>query len=169
MKKFSAFAPLLLLLVSILGISQLRAESTVAGLDRAGLDSLVQEQRGKISLVNFWATWCSPCLKEIPELVKLQAAYSDELVVLGVALDEPGMGADNVAQFHERYFPEFRTYRSLEPYMNTMVSVIDPAWNEIMPTSYVLDREGNVVETLFGGQSYEVFEQAVIEALGSTE
>src|SRR5262247_3734807 len=44
--------------------------------------------RGKVVLVNFWATWCPPCRAEIPDLVKLQERYRDKLVILGISEDE---------------------------------------------------------------------------------
>ena len=153
----------------VMNQTQAGAGDPVLGLDQAGLAEILAEHRGRTVLVNFWATWCSPCLKEIPELVRLQDTYPEDLVVFGVALDEPGMSAGSVAEFRDRYFPEFLTYRSLEPAMDNLVGVIDPAWNEIMPTSYVLAPDGRVIETLFGGKSYEVFETAVLEVINHGE
>src|SRR5262245_20785500 len=53
--------------------------------------------RGKVTIVNFWATWCPPCRAEIPDLVALQDKYRDQLQVIGVSQDEAG--ADVVRQF----------------------------------------------------------------------
>jgi thiol-disulfide isomerase/thioredoxin len=56
--------------------------------DMQGHEQRLQDYRGKWVLVNFWATWCPPCLEEIPDLVKLHEAHSNkDLVVIGVALD----------------------------------------------------------------------------------
>jgi thiol-disulfide isomerase/thioredoxin len=53
-----------------------------------GRKQSLSKWQGKIRVINFWATWCPPCRKEIPELVALQAQYPDELVVIGVAIDD---------------------------------------------------------------------------------
>jgi thiol-disulfide isomerase/thioredoxin len=60
----------------------------LTGLD--GREHAFTEWRGKLLLVNFWATWCAPCLKEIPELAKAQAAYASRgLQIVGPAVDDP--------------------------------------------------------------------------------
>src|SRR6185369_2903876 len=53
--------------------------------------------KGKVVIVNFWATWCPPCRAEIPDLIKLQDKYKDKLVVLGISEDE--IPADEVKAF----------------------------------------------------------------------
>ncbi|MDQ7969889.1 MAG: TlpA disulfide reductase family protein [Oxalicibacterium faecigallinarum] len=56
--------------------------------------------QGKTLIVNFWATWCAPCVEEMPELVELQTEYStDKLQVLGISIDSP----NNVKEFAEKY------------------------------------------------------------------
>src|SRR6478672_8667865 len=62
------------------------APFTVTDLD--GKTISFADLKGKVVLVNFWATWCPPCRAEIPDLVKLQAKYRDKLVILGVSEDE---------------------------------------------------------------------------------
>jgi thiol-disulfide isomerase/thioredoxin len=57
--------------------------------DMNGADVQLASFKGKVILVNFWATWCGPCKAEIPSLVELQAQYDDDLVVLGVSVDDP--------------------------------------------------------------------------------
>jgi thiol-disulfide isomerase/thioredoxin len=59
-------------------------------VDRAGFDALVAEQRGKVVLVDFWATWCGPCLKQLPHTAELATQHADDgLVVVTVSVDEP--------------------------------------------------------------------------------
>lgn len=59
-------------------------------VDRKGFDALVAEQRGKVVLVDFWATWCGPCLKQLPHTAELATKHADDgLVVVTVSVDEP--------------------------------------------------------------------------------
>jgi hypothetical protein len=49
--------------------------------------------------------------------------------------------------------------------MDTVVSIVDPAWNEVLPSSYVIDRDGNVVEQIQGGKPIDAFEAAILPLL----
>lgn len=130
------------------------------------LRQLLDEQDGKVVLLNFWATWCRPCLKEIPALQTLAERYADAgLVLVPVSLDAPETAQDIVPPFLERWFPGFHTWLSVEAEMDSIVSVVDGAWNEVLPTSYVLGRDGEVVLRLQGGKPVEDFEAAVTTAL----
>ncbi len=57
--------------------------------DMNGVDVRLESFKGKVILINFWATWCGPCVIEIPYLIELQRQYADDLVVLGVSVDDP--------------------------------------------------------------------------------
>jgi thiol-disulfide isomerase/thioredoxin len=56
--------------------------------DMNGVDVKLSSFKGKVILVNFWATWCGPCELEIPDLVAVQKQYPDDLVILGVSIDD---------------------------------------------------------------------------------
>jgi thiol-disulfide isomerase/thioredoxin len=141
-------------------------ESHIRPIDARQFDEVLEAQKGQVVLVNFWATWCRPCLKEIPEI----SALADDLMDRGftlvpVSLDDPDDLHTLVVPFLNKWFPEFSTYTRLEPQMDAMVSVIDSAWNEILPTSYVLDRDGKRVATIQGGKSRNDFEALILPLL----
>ena len=126
----------------------------------------LQQQHGKVLIINFWATWCVPCLREVPDLLKLEAEFAARGVrLIGVAVDDPSPGAAQVEQFRRRYFPAFFTYARSGPEMDELASVIYPAWNEVVPTPYILDRQGKPVARLQGKKSLEEFRAAVDKAL----
>ena len=102
------------------------------------------EQKGKVILVNFWATWCAPCRKEIPDLIDLHSSMKDDgLMVVGIAVDDEG--TDVVKPFVEKeginYPIVVDTTRSIESHFEAMYG---------LPTTYVIDPEGQIVRRVLG-------------------
>jgi thiol-disulfide isomerase/thioredoxin len=98
--------------------------------------------RGKVVIVNFWATWCPPCREEIPDLVALQAKYKDQLQVIGVSQDEAP--ASMVAQFaseHRINYPVVMTSPDLERRFTNI---------HALPTSFVIDPDGRIAQRHVG-------------------
>ena len=133
----------------------------ISSLDSAELESVLETYKGRVVLVNMWATWCAPCLKEIPELVELeQNLEADGFTVLGISLDDVD-ARDDVLSFRDQWFPEFHTYHTSESDWFALVGAIKEDWNSLLPTSFVLDRNGELVETLTGSKDYATFAAAV--------
>jgi thiol-disulfide isomerase/thioredoxin len=159
-----------IIVLAMLGIAA-QAQNPVGPLEiraisAAEFDSLLSDARGEVVLVNLWATWCAPCLREIPELMRLRENYQDKgFRLIAVAMDDPADLETHVRPFREQRFPQWETLQRAEFDMDRFVSVIDPAWNEVLPTSYLIDRTGKVAKVLFGGKSYEDFEAALLEVL----
>lgn len=108
--------------------------------DLEGRERHVSEWDGQVLVINFWATWCPPCLKEIPEFIELQAEYGEEgLQFLGVALQKPADVID-FARKHGMNYPnlagEMPVIRIAEAYGNH---------NGALPYTTVVDRDGTVV------------------------
>lgn len=134
--------------VTPLGIAAFRAELAAA--------------RGHVVVLNLWASWCAPCLKEIPVLLEVErrlAACGVRLV--GLATDDPSELDGAVRSMHAKFFPGFRSFARTEGDPDAYASVVDPAWNELMPTTYVIDAGGTVRARLQGAKSAAEFERAV--------
>jgi thiol-disulfide isomerase/thioredoxin len=117
----------------------------------------LQAHRGQWVLVNYWAKWCKPCIKEIPELNELDHSR-DDVTVLGVNYD--GLtGADLEAQLTELGV-EFTT---LEQDPAPLLGVARPV---VLPTTFLLDPEGKLVATLVGPQTLQSLSEAVSAAGG---
>ena len=138
------------------------ASEELIPLDAVGLDSIIKEQNN-IVLINFWATWCRPCLEEIPILMKLEGELKESgFKLVPISLDEPESADILVTPFIQKWFPDFSSYLSVERDMDNMVSVVDTAWNEILPTSYLLNKNGTVVNRIQGSYSLEEFSTMIL-------
>lgn len=114
--------------------------------------------RGKVVLVNFWATWCPPCRAEIPDLVALQTRYADRLQVIGVSQDEGSV--EVVRRF------------AAEQHMNYPIVMMTPELEKgfpgiaALPTSFVVDRSGRVVQKHVGMLNAVMTEQEMRSLAG---
>jgi cytochrome c biogenesis protein CcmG/thiol:disulfide interchange protein DsbE len=90
--------------------------------------------RGKVVILNFWATWCPPCVEEMPSLVQLQQRFKDKgVVVLGVNLDVDG---DAYHQFLKSYKIDFLTVRDPDHKSSDLYGTFK------FPETYIIDRDG---------------------------
>lgn len=116
--------------------------------------------KGKVVLLNIWATWCGPCRRELPDLVELsQEMASKGVVIVGVSLDEKEPRLQNVKTFAEKMGIS---------YINVIDNLkIAEAYGGIqsIPTTFIIDRQGNVVQKIIGMQSKENFRAAITKAL----
>jgi cytochrome c biogenesis protein CcmG/thiol:disulfide interchange protein DsbE len=108
--------------------------------------------RGKVVLVNFWATWCEPCRSEIPELIEYQKKYADKgFTVLGVAMDQEGKSV--VAPFVEKQQFDVNGQKMTMNYPIVLGNEkIATQFGGIigMPTTFVISKDGNVVKRVIG-------------------
>lgn len=134
------------------------ADGDVPLVTAAELRTRLAALRGQVVILNLWATWCVPCLREIPDLLEVEAQLQARGVrLVGLAMDEPEQRTTLVAPFRAQHFPRFQTLLRNEPDMDSLVSVIDPAWNEILPTTYLIGRDGRVFRKIQGRRSVAEF------------
>lgn len=113
---------------------------TVTTID--GRTISMESLRGKVVLLNFWATWCPPCRAEIPDLVALQDKYADTLVILGLSEDEGS--PDEVRRFAEQFK------------INYPIAMVTPDIGKLfpgvngLPTTFVVDPQGRMVQKHVG-------------------
>lgn len=126
--------------------------------------------KGRVVLINFWATWCRPCLKELPVLRNLEQKYASQgFHLVTVSLDDPAEQEALVRPFLTKWLPGLHTLIHTDPDMGKIVSVVDPAWNEVLPTSYLLDNKGQVQRRFQGGKTASEFEEALLPLLAKPD
>ena len=132
-------------------------------------DVSLRQFRGKVVLVNFWATWCGPCRIEIPWLVDLQNKYSGRgFTVLGVAMDEEGKSA--VAPFVQKErFKVGGTRQSMNyPILLGNDGAADKFGGLVgFPTSVLISKDGRLVKRVDGLVSYDEIDRAIQAQLAS--
>lgn len=93
-----------------------------------------EQYKDKVILVNFWATWCPPCIAEMPGMQKLYDDYKDKVIFLFIANDEE----DKVARFMEKYkytLPVYYVYNSVPEVLEA----------RSIPVTYLIDQSGNII------------------------
>ena len=150
-----------LLLTLALLPGPIRQESTTPTLalkDLRGRTVRLESFKGKVVLLNFWATWCPPCRAEVPDLVELQAQYADEgLQVVGVTC--PPYSRAEIRKFVKRARV---TYPIL---LGTEGLAAKVAGTEVLPVTLVLDRDGRVRATIEGILTPEEVREKILPLL----
>lgn len=119
----------------------------IALKDLEGKVTQLKDYRGKVVLINFWATWCPPCLTEMPSLVSAyQKLKKEGLEILAINLDE---NQKPVHKFVDRLRPPFKIF--LDPGGNSAQAYLVYG----LPYTVILDRQGNIRHKIFGGHSWD--------------
>ena len=133
----------------------------IPGLD--GTSTSISQYKGKVVLVNFWATWCAPCKTEIPWLIEFHEKYGPRgLVILGVSMDDGG--AKVVAPFVKNQL--FTVNGESKPMNYTVLLGNDAISDKFggllgLPTSYLYSRDGQKVKTIIGLANHEDLTKAI--------
>jgi len=124
--------------------------------DISGTMQDLGQYQHKIIIVNFWATWCSPCREEMPELIALQQSYRDKnVVVLGIALDEPAQVAQYLKDTPVNY-PIVAAEAA-----GSMLSEQLGNDKGVLPYTVIIDADGKIVSTHFGRITKAIIEASI--------
>ncbi|HEX5855373.1 MAG TPA: TlpA family protein disulfide reductase [Thermoanaerobaculia bacterium] len=126
---------------------------------------VVAAKKGRVVLVNFWATWCDPCREEMPALVSAAKEFSSkDLAVELVSTDSLKKTADVQKFLASRKIP-FVCWQAKSPDPQRFIDAVDKTWNGAVPYTLVYDRKGELVARLAGPQTGRSFGEAVRKAL----
>lgn len=110
---------------------------------------------GKLVIINFWATWCVPCREEIPGFVWLHDSHPDDLVILGISMDQ---NRDMLPAFLDEFGMNYPILYGNQEVFRSYGDITG------IPTTFILDRNLIIQRVYIGYRSFSVFRQA-IEAL----
>lgn len=127
--------------------------------DLTGATVSTERLREKITIVDFWATWCPPCIAALPSLRALQLAHADDMQIVGVAIESKKEDVARVAAEHELPFPVVLGTPELAVDFGDLVAV---------PTAFVFDRGGELVEVFYGAPpGFKEELEALVERLAA--
>jgi thiol-disulfide isomerase/thioredoxin len=134
-----------------------KPEPQVTLKDLDGKELSLAQYKGKVVLVNFWATWCEPCQIEIPWLIEMQQKYADKgFTVLGIAMDEEGASVVTPWVKNERFDVSGSKSQMNYPIVIGNDAAADKFGGLLgYPTSVLINRDGKIVKRITGIISYD--------------
>lgn len=122
--------------------------------DMNGADVQLSSFKGKVILLNFWATWCEPCKEEIPDLVALQKQYKDDIVVLGFSIDDKPEELKQYAAKFQMNYPVLvgAGHENIQEAYGPLFGV---------PVTVIITRDGKIAKKQSGIRTLEQFDREI--------
>jgi thiol-disulfide isomerase/thioredoxin len=117
---------------------------TIAIYDFEGFENFLKNKDAKTYVINFWATWCAPCVKELPYFEQLHEKYSEEGVeVILVSLDMPKMYESHLIPFLKKHNLQSSVIALDDPRQNTWIPKVDKKWSGAIPATYIYKKNNS--------------------------
>jgi len=123
--------------------------------DLEGKEVALSSFKGKVVLLNFWATWCGPCKAEIPGFVELQEKYKDKITIVGYSVDDTADLAKKYAAEYKMNYPIL-----LGEGREDVQDAFGPIWG--IPASFLISKDGKVCRKHMGIAPKAVFEKELV-------
>jgi thiol-disulfide isomerase/thioredoxin len=134
-------------------------------VDEASYPKIVAAHKGKVVLVNFWATWCVPCRAEMPVLAEMEARLKAKgMLLVTVSADEPEQQTQAV-QFLAKSGITSPAYLKIAKNDDQFINSIDPKWSGALPALVLYDRTGKKVKMFVGETNLNALEAQIVKLL----
>jgi peroxiredoxin len=145
------------------------AAAPVARLKPAEFPKLKEQAQGKVLVVNFWATWCGPCVAEFPEFVRLDEKYRARGVeIIAISADETAELQSKVVPFIRKQKARFDVYVQDTDDPDEMIRQFSSEWSGALPATFVFDRQGRLSYSVLGLIDREKLVTAIESALAQS-
>lgn len=129
---------------------------------------IVAGRKGRVLLVNFWATWCEPCREEMPHLVAAARKFpARDLAVVLVSLDSQRTGPSQVPKFLKEKKVPFVSWLAKSRDPQVFIDTVDRTWDGSLPYTLVYGRDGKIATRLAGLQTEASLTEAIRKAVGA--
>jgi thiol-disulfide isomerase/thioredoxin len=131
-------------------------------VDDVWLKNKINNRNGKILFVNFWATWCEPCVEEFPDLVKIYDDNKDSnFEFLSVSVNLPSEIDDKVKPFLEKQNADFPVVVIEEKRSEQIINLVNPEWDGTVPATIIFDKNGKRKRFFAEAKSYDFFNKSI--------
>jgi len=138
---------------------------SVVAADAEVMKALRKNEAGKFRLINFWATWCAPCVAEFSEFVTINRMYRHrDFEMVSVALNRPDE-EKAVLEFLKKKEASFKNYIFASPDREKLINAFDPQWQGEVPLTVLLDPDGKVIYRESGSIDALAVRRAVVKAM----
>jgi thiol-disulfide isomerase/thioredoxin len=148
-------------------LEKMNAENVeVSMIDLAGMEDLVKNKSEKLRLINFWATWCAPCVAEFPELIEIFRNFRKrKFEMLTVSLDTPDKN-DDVLKFLEKSYASTKNYHYNSENKYELIEAVDKDWPGSLPYTIIVKPGGEILYKKVGTIDPPEVRKVIVEYLG---
>jgi len=148
-------------------LEKMNAEKVeMTAIDVTGIKDLVKNKSEKLRLINFWATWCVPCVAEFPELIEINRNFRKRAFeMVSVSLDPPDQGA-KALKFLEKTYASTKNYHFNSDDKYELIDIVDKDWPGSLPYTVIVKPGGEILYKKLGAIDPTEVRKVIVEYLG---
>jgi len=126
------------------------------------IENIKKESAGKVMVINFWATWCKPCVEEFPDLIKIHHDFkNDNVKLILISLDFKEDIDSKLYLFLKNNNVDFTTYHLEVRNPDDIINYFDKKWDGGIPATFIFDKSGNLQQYILGSRDFNFFEKEI--------